>query len=102
MTHSCSIMNKNCPDVVNKFFKSDTFFKQFTNINMMIDELWMLRKEHPAQLQEWRVKHRQIFQLRSKLLKFTKELFGRMWVMDLVGRAENQRVRVWPLTAQIN
>ena len=70
---------------------------QFININKIIDELWMLRKEKPEQLQEWKMKHRQIFLFRSKLLKFMEKSFGRDWVQGLIDRAEQLRVRVWPL-----
>merc|ERR1712106_466034 len=69
------------------------------NINMIVDELWMLRKECLAQLPEWKIKHRQIFQFRSKLLKFLEKTFGRGWAQNLIERAEMRRVRVWPLAA---
>lgn len=97
LTTSCNLMNHNSPGIVRKFFQSDQFFQQFININMIVDELWMLRKDYQEQLAEWKIKHRQIFQFRSKLLKFLEKQFGRGWTQNMIERAEEQRVRVWPL-----
>ena len=99
LTTSCNVMNLNSPGLVQKFFQGDQFLQQFININMIVDELWMLRKECLAQLPEWKIKHRQIFQFRSKLLKFLEKTFGRGWAQNLIERAEMRRVRVWPLAA---
>ena len=77
---------------------TDHIFQQFINTNMIVDELWMLRKEYPERLQEWKMKHRQIFMFRSKLLKFLEKSFGRGWSQNLIERAEMQRVRIWPLS----
>ena len=100
LTKSCTVMNKNPPILVGEFFLSGEFFRQFININKVIDELWMLRKEKPEQLQEWRMKHKQIFQFRSKLLKFLGSVLTFRWVQDLKERAEKQRVRVWSMDGQ--
>jgi hypothetical protein len=97
LTKSCKVMNQNPPILVGEFFLSGEFFRQFININKVIDELWMLRKEKPEQLQEWKIKHKQIFKFRTKLFKFLEIFFGRDWVNDLIKRAEQLRVRVWPL-----
>ena len=101
LCHACTVMHQNSPGLVRKFFQSEGFYNQFVNINMIVDELWMLRKEYPDQLQEWKLKHRQIFQFRSKLLKALEKQFGRNWVQALIERAEMQRVRVWPLEAGV-
>ena len=94
LTKSCTVMNKNPPILVGEFFLSGEFFRQFININKVIDELWMLRKEKPEQLQEWKMKHKQIFNFRSKALKFLERSFDRDWVNGLIKRADLQRVRV--------
>ena len=71
LAKGCSVMLEHNPFfAVMEFFESEEFFQHFININNVIEELWMLRKEKPEQLQEWRMKHKQIFQFRSKLLKF--------------------------------
>ena len=94
LTKSCKVMNQNPPILVGEFFMSGEFFMQFININKIIDELWMLRKEKPEQLQEWKMKHKQIFNFRSKALKFLERSFDRDWVNGLIKRADLQRVRV--------
>ena len=102
LTRSCNVMNLNSPGLVRKFFQSDQFFQQFININMIVDKLWMLRNEYLAQMPEWKIKHRQIFQFRSKLLKFLEKQFGRGWAQNLIERAERRRVRVWQLATGMN
>ena len=57
----------------------------------------MLRKEKPEQLQEWKMKHKQIYNLRSKALQFLEKSFGRDWIKDFIKKAELQRVGMWPL-----
>ena len=99
LTHSTNAMNLNSPGLVRKFFQSDQFFQQFLNTNMIVDEIWMLRKEYPEKLPEWKIKHRHILKFRSKLLKFLEKQFGRDWVENLKEKADMQRVRVWPLPA---
>jgi hypothetical protein len=99
LSHGCNVLNLNSPVVVTKFFKSDQFFQQFMNTNMIVDEIWLLRKEYPEKLPEWKIKHRHILKFRSKLLKFLAEQFGSDWVQNLKERADMQRVRVWPLPA---
>ena len=95
----CNVLNLNSPGIVTNFFQSDQFFQQFINTNMIVDEIWMLRKEYPEELPKWKIKHRHILKFRSKLLKFLEKQFGRDWTQNLKERAEMQRVRVWPLTA---
>ena len=99
LTHSCSLMQQNPPGVIRNFFQSEGFFKQFIHINMIIDEIWMLRKEYPVKLVEWKQKHKQIFQFRSKLLSFLEKIFSRQWAQNLKEKAEMQRIRLWPLGA---
>jgi hypothetical protein len=99
LSHGCNVLNLNSPGVVTKFFQSDQFFQQFMDTNMIVDELWMLRKEYPEKLPEWKIKHRHILKFRSKLLKFLEKQFGRDWVQNFKEIAEMQRVRVWPLAA---
>ena len=79
-------MNQNDSTVVEEFFLSDEFFQHFVSLGKIIDELWMLRKTVPEHLQEWKMKHRQIFNFRSKLLQFLEKAFGRKWVQDLTER----------------
>ena len=99
LSHGCNVLNLNSPAVVTKFFRSDQFFQQFMNTNMIVDEIWLLRKEYPEKLPEWKIKHKNILKFQSKLLKFLEKQFGRDWVQNLKERAEMQRVRVWPLRA---
>ena len=66
LSKSFSAMSFNHPLLVGKYFLSEEFFQQFVNLNKMIRELWMLRKDYPNQLQEWKMKHRQIFHLNAK------------------------------------
>ena len=73
---------------------------QFTKINMIIDDLWRLRKKYLEQLQELKNKHRQIFQFRSKLLKFLEKQFCHKWVQSLLDRAELLRVKELPNNAK--
>ena len=98
LSHSCHLMKKNSPQLIRKFFTSKQFFQQFVNTNMIIDEIWMLRKAYPERLQEWKVMHNQVLFFRSKLLRFLEKEFGRDWTKNLIEMAEEQRVRVWPLT----
>ena len=101
LSKSCTVMLQHNPFfAVIEFFESEKFFQQFINITKVIDELWMLRKEKPEHLQEWRKKHRQIFQFRSILLKFLGSVLTFRWVQDLKERAEKQRVRVWSMDGQ--
>jgi len=102
LTHSINVMTRNSPILVRKFFQSDQFFQQIINTNMIIDELWMLRKEYPEQVQELKIKHRQIFMFRSNLLKFLAKQFGRGWTQNLLETAEKQRVRTWPMKVDGN
>ena len=90
LSRSCKLMNHNPPFLVEKFFISEEFFQLFLNINKIIGELWMLRKHQPTQMQEWKMKHRQIFQFRSKLLKFLETRFGRDWVQCFMKYAERR------------
>ena len=53
-----------------------------------------LRKEIPAQLQEWKWKHRLIFRFRSKLLRFLEKQFDRAWVKTLIESTELKTVEV--------
>ena len=93
------MLNLNPPGVVTKFFHSEQFFQLFMNTNMIIDELWMLRKEYPKKLTEWKSKHQHILRFRSKLYKFLERQFGRYWVQNLKEKADQHRVRTWPLPA---
>ena len=93
---SFKVMNQNPPILVGEFFLSGEFFRQFININKVIDELWKLRKEKPEQLQEWKMKQKQIYNFRSKLLKFLENSFDQDWVKGFIKRAEQMRVRVGP------
>ena len=53
-----------------------------------------LRKEIPAQMQEWKWKHRLIFRFRSKLLRFLEKQFDRAWVKTLIESTELKTVEV--------
>ena len=75
LCHGCNVLHLNSPGVVNKFFQSDQFFQQFINTNMIVDEIWMLRKEYPEKLTEWKIKHRHILKFWSKLLLNPKGIF---------------------------
>ena len=77
LSHGCNVLNLNSPVVVTKFFKSDQFFQQFMNTNMIVDEIWLLRKAYPEKLPEWKIKHRHILKFRSKLLNFLEKQFDR-------------------------
>jgi len=98
MTRSCTTMHRNCPTTIKIFFQSEGFFKQYIHINKIIDEIWMMRKEEPVQIQVWKMKHKIIFIFRSKLLKFLQKQFDHNWVENLKKTAENGRVKVWLLT----
>ena len=97
LSRSCKLMNHNPPFLVEKFFDSEEFFQLFLNINKIIAELWMLRKHQPTQMMEWKMKLRQIFQFRSKLLRFLETRFGQDQVQCLMERAEGKREKVRPL-----
>ena len=97
LSKSCKMMNQNPPILVGEFFLSGEFFRQFININKVIDELWMLRKEKTEQLQESKMKHKLIYNFRSKLLKFLENSFDQDWVKGFIKRAEQLRVRSGPL-----
>ena len=101
LSHGCNVLNLNSPVVVTKFFKSDQFFQQFMNTNMIVDEIWLLRKAYPEKLPEWKIKHRHILKFRSKLLNFLEKQFGREWIWNLKEKADMQRVRVWPLALSL-
>ena len=88
LAKSCTVMHLNPPLLVEKYFQSEEFFQQFINLNNIIKELWMLRKEDPAQLQEYKMKHRQIFCLNRKLLKFLERKFSQDWVKNLQERVK--------------
>ena len=98
LAHSCNMMSENPTEQIGKFFTSNQFFQQFIYTTMIVDEIWMLRKVYPEKLQEWKTMHRQVFVFRTKLLRFLEKQFGRNWTKNLVERAEEQRVRFWPLT----
>ena len=87
LAKSCTVMHLNPPFLVGKYFLSEEFFQQFINMNKIIRKLWMLRKEDPAQLQEYKMKHRQIFRFNRKLLKFLEQKFSHDWVKNLQERA---------------
>jgi hypothetical protein len=99
LCHGFNVLHLNSPGIVNKFFQSDQFFQLFMNTNMIVDEIWLLRKEYPEKNPEWKIKHRHILKFRSKLLKFLEKQFGCDWVQNLKEKADMQRVRVWPLRA---
>ena len=83
------MLAKSCtPLLVGKYFLSEEFFQQFINMNKIIRKLWMLRKEDPAQLQEYKMKHRQIFRFNRKLLKFLEQKFSHDWVKNLQERVK--------------
>ena len=90
LSKSCSLMNQNDPNLVGGFFLSEEFFQQFVGLGKIIDELWMLKRRIPGQLQEWKLKQRQIFLFRSKLLQFLEKSFGREWVQEFNERAKSQ------------
>ena len=78
--------------LVQQFFQSEDFFQLVVSINKMIEELWVLRKESPRQLQEWKSKHKQILKFRSQILNCLEREFGRGWVKNLMERAEAQKL----------
>merc|ERR1711892_309950 len=82
LTKSCTLMNSNPSLLGGQFFEPEELFQLATNTNKIVDELWMLRKQQPAKMLEWKIKHRQIFQFRSKLLKLLETRFGGDWVQD--------------------
>ena len=88
LSHGCNVLSLNSPGIVTRFFQSDHFFQQYIHINMIVDEIWMLRKEYPENLSEWKIKHRHILKFRSKLLKFLEKQFGRDWTKNLQVSAE--------------
>ena len=98
LSRSCLLMAQNPPEVNQRYFMSKEFFQQFINTNMIVDEIWMLRKTYPEMLPKWKTMHRKVFGFRSKLLKFLEKQYGRGWVQQLIERGEEQRVREWPLT----
>jgi len=91
LTRSCTLMNLNCPEEITGFFQSEVFFRQYIQLNMVIDEIWVLRKEEPALLEDWKIKHKLIFKFRKTLQGFLKKRFGNYWVNDLKERAEMKR-----------
>jgi len=94
LSRSCQLMNKNSPQLIREFFTSKQFFQQFINTNMIVDEIWMLRRGYPERLQEWKVMHSQIFIFRGKLLKFLEKQFGRGWTQELIEKTNEQRKKV--------
>ena len=90
LAKSCTVMHLNPPLLVGKYFQSEEFFQQFINMNKIIRKLWMLRKEDPAQLQEYKMKHRQIFRFNRKLLKSLERKFSHDWVKNLQERANRR------------
>ena len=58
LTRSCKVMHRNADQETKDHFRSDGFYRQFININKSIDEIWMLRREEPAQLSVWKTKHK--------------------------------------------
>jgi len=91
LTRSCTLMHLNCPEEITGFFQSEVFFRQYIQLNMVIDEIWVLRKEEPALLEDWKIKHKLIFKFRKTLQGFLKKRFGNYWVNDLKERAEMKR-----------
>ena len=88
LSKSCSMMEQNHSQLDEEFFQSEIFFQQFITLGKLIDELWILKRKIPAEMQEWKLKQRQIFHFRSKLLKCLEKTFGKDWVKDLVKRAK--------------
>eukprot|EP00092_Neocalanus_flemingeri_P006389 GFUD01006878.1.p1 GENE.GFUD01006878.1~~GFUD01006878.1.p1 ORF type:complete len:277 (-),score=69.63 GFUD01006878.1:111-941(-) len=81
-------------NLIREHFQSERFFQQFLQVCRFIDEL---RKEHPEQVQERKLKNRMICIFRSKLLKFLDKQFGRNWAQNLIMKAEAQKARGLPL-----
>ena len=88
LSKSCSMMEQNHSQLVEAFFQSEKFFLQFITLGKIIDELWILKRKIPAEMQEWKLKQRQIFHFRSKLLKCLEKTFGKGWVEDLIKKAK--------------
>ena len=99
LSRSCQLMNKNPPQLIRKFFTSKQFLQQFIQTNMIVDEIRMLRKSYAEKIQEWKVMHREVFIFRSMLLRFLEKQFGRGWTQNLIEKAEEQRIRIWPLSS---
>ena len=78
--------------LVQQFFQSEDLFQLVVSINKIIEELWMLRKENPMQLQEWKTKHKQILKFRSPILNCLERQFGHGWVKNLMERAEVEKL----------
>ena len=97
LAKSCTQMNQHPPEIIQSYFLSAEFFYTFVNVNKMIDEIWMLRKKYPEMIKELKWRHRQIFLLRSKLLKFLENNFRRIWVQHFISTAESVRIKVWDL-----
>ena len=95
---ACQLMNKNSPQLIRKFFTSKQFFHQYINTNMIVDEIWMLKKAYPERLQDWKLMHNQVFLFRCRLIRFLEKQFGRHWTQNLIEKAEEQRVRIRPLS----
>ena len=57
LTKSCRAMHQHNSLLVQQFFQSEDLFQLVVSINKIIEELWMLRKENPMQLEEWKTKH---------------------------------------------
>jgi len=94
-------MHHNSDEETSAYFKSDGFFKQFININQIIDEIWRLRKEEPAELLVWKMKHKQVFKFRSKLLNFLEKRFGRGWAQFLKEKATMDKVKLYPYSGHV-
>ena len=80
-------MHKNSSDLVKDVFKSKGFLIQFIIILKTIREFRELRKQFPAQMQEWNTKQRQMLHFKTKLLHFLERQFGRKWVRTFVEKA---------------
>ena len=80
-------MHKNSSDLVKDVFKSRGFLIQFITILKTIREFRQLRKQFPAQMQEWNTKQRQLLHFKTKLLYFLEKQFGRKWVRTFVEKS---------------
>ena len=95
LAKSCSQMHHNSQILIEKLFLSAEFEDMFVHINKIVDELWMWRRSYPEMLTELRWKHRQVYNLRTKLLKFVEKQFGKVWVEEFIKKAEEVRCKAW-------
>ena len=65
LTRSCTVMHKKSPNRIAELFKGF---------------LIQLRQQFPVQMQEWNVKQRQLFNVKTKLVHFLERQFSRDWV----------------------